>query len=143
MTGFTLAILLNPIIIGYFHYIFPGILFWIGVLLTLTGVFLRTLSVWTLRRFFTLSVQVGKEQKIVQSGPYRYLRHPAYTDSILTLLGIALSFRSPLGILSTIAIIAIVYGYRIHVEEKELKVKFGISYAAYAKTTWRLLPYIW
>lgn len=109
----------------------------------LFGIAIRVASILTLRRFFTFSVQVGKEQKLVQSGPYRFLRHPAYTGSILTLLGIALCFRSPLGIAVTAAIAAVVYGYRIRVEEREMETSFGDSYRAYERQTWRVLPFIW
>lgn len=141
--GFWLAIWMDPVCVQAFHFIMPVFVFWIGVTVTILGVFLRVYSVWTLRKFFTLSVQVGSEQKIVQEGPYRYLRHPAYTGGILSLVGIALSFRSPMGVAVTLLIIAVVYGYRIKIEERALEKNFGSSYEEYEKRTWRLIPHIW
>nr|WP_319487751.1 isoprenylcysteine carboxylmethyltransferase family protein [uncultured Caproiciproducens sp.] len=143
MFGYWLAILMNPICIHSFPLIMPTFVFWIGVILTILGVILRVFSVWTLGKFFTLAVQVGSEQKIVQIGPYRLLRHPAYTGSILSLIGIALSFRSPWGVAVTLLIIAAVYGYRIKTEETTLEKSFGLQYQDYEKHTWRLIPYIW
>ncbi len=143
MIGFWLAIFINPICVNMSTFTLPVYFFWIGVVLTIVGIFIRIYSVWTLRKYFTLNVQIATEQNIVKTGPYKYIRHPAYTGSIITLLGIAVSFRSPLGIIATVMIIALVYGYRIKVEEKALKTSFGSSYEDYEKHTWRLFPHIW
>lgn len=143
MMGFCVSILSSPVIILADFYVLPDIVFWVGILLTLSGMLLRIVSILTLKRFFTFSVQVQDKQNLVQAGPYRLLRHPAYTGSILTLLGIALSFRSPLGIAATAIVTAVVYSYRIKVEEREMEKRFGLTYMAYGKHTWRLLPFIW
>ena len=143
MIGFWLAILINPICVKMSTFILPVYFFWIGVVLTIVGIFIRIYSVWTLRKFFTLNVQITTEQNIVKTGPYKYIRHPAYTGSILTLLGISISFRSAFGIIATIIIIVLVYGFRIQVEEKALEKSFGLSYEDYEKQTCRLIPYIW
>jgi protein-S-isoprenylcysteine O-methyltransferase Ste14 len=143
MIGFWMAIFLNPICVTMFSFVVPVYFFWIGVVLMLIGVYIRMYSVWTLRKFFTLNVQIDNEQKIVKDGPYKYIRHPSYTGSILTLLGISISFRSPFGIIATIIISALVYGFRIQIEEKALEKSFGLSYEDYKKQTWRLIPHIW
>lgn len=143
IVGFWMAILLNPICINIFSFVFPVRFFWIGVVITLIGVCIRVYSVWTLRNFFTLNVQIANEQKIIKDGPYKHIRHPSYTGSILTLLGISISFRSPFGIIATIIISALVYGFRIQIEEKALEKSFGLSYEDYEKQTWRLIPHIW
>lgn len=117
-------------------------LFWIGSICIVTGVFLRVYSVLTLGKFFTLSVQVTSKQKIIQTGPYKYVRHPAYSGSILSLIGIAFSFRDIIGIILTIAIITIIYRYRIKVEEKMLEKTFPDSYKEYKKRTKKIIPFI-
>ncbi|MFA9466687.1 MAG: isoprenylcysteine carboxylmethyltransferase family protein [Velocimicrobium sp.] len=141
--GFWLAILINPICVNMTTFMLPVYLFWIGVILTILGILTRVYSVWTLRNFFTLNVQVATVQNIVKTGPYKYIRHPAYTGSIITLSGIAVSFRSLLGIIATVIIISVVYGYRIKVEEKALETSFGSSYEDYERHTWKLFPHIW
>jgi protein-S-isoprenylcysteine O-methyltransferase Ste14 len=143
MAGIFVSVLSSPLLILAVPYILPGPVFWVGIFASLLGIAVRVASILTLRRFFTFSVQVGKEQKLVQDGPYRFLRHPAYTGSILTLLGIALCFRSPLGIAVTAVAAAVVYGYRIRVEEREMENSFGDSYRTYEQQTWRVLPFIW
>ena len=143
IVGYCLAILLNPFLIHLFPFVVPEFIFWIGMLLAVIGIFIRIYSVWTLRHYFSPTVQVSSEQKIVQTGPYKYIRHPAYTGSILALLGISISFRSPLGIIANLLIIAVIYGYRIKIEEKAMEKSFGLLYENYKKHTWRLIPHIW
>ncbi len=143
VAGFTSIIYLNSICRKRLLLVMPVSIFWVGILFIILGVLLRVYSVWTLGKSFTLTAQVNSEQKIVQTGPYKYLRHPAYSGSILTLIGIALAFRSFIGVLGTLIIIAIIYGYRIFIEEKLLENNFGTSYEEYKKNTSRIIPHIW
>lgn len=141
--GYWGAISLDPICASLFHQLLPSSWFWVGAGIILLGVFVRVNSVWTLRKYFTLHVQVGSRQEIVRKGLYQYLRHPAYTGSILTLLGVAVCFRTLWGIFATAIIAAVVYGYRIKIEEKLMEKNFGQVYLEYEKSTKRLIPYLW
>ncbi|MGX8702287.1 methyltransferase family protein [Caproiciproducens sp.] len=143
IVGFWLSVLLNPLYIRLFPVVLPVPVFWLGFAAAVSGMILRLYSVWTLRKFFSMAVRVGSEQKIVQDGPYRLIRHPAYTGSILTLLGISLAFRSVPGVPATLLIAAAVYGYRIRTEEKALEKNFGAVYRDYEQRTWRLVPHVW
>src|SRR5947209_8216025 len=51
-----------------------------------TGLGLRIWSVWTLGRYFTFSVMTSRDQPVISTGPYQYLRHPSYTGILLCLL---------------------------------------------------------
>jgi protein-S-isoprenylcysteine O-methyltransferase Ste14 len=108
----------------------------------LTGIIIRCWAVFTLRRFFSLSVIIESKQSIVKNGPYKLIRHPAYTGTILTLVGISISIRSITSILTALVIISIVYGYRIKIEEKTLINSFGNEYLDYIKNTWKIIPFI-
>ncbi len=141
--GFWASILLDPICARALPFLLPLFFAWVGIVLTAAGIWLRLYSVWTLRKFFTLNVQVRSGQEIVKSGPYRHLRHPAYAGSMLTVLGIAICFRSPFSIALAILILLPVYGYRIRVEETMLEVNFGSAYRDYEKQTWRVIPFLW
>ncbi|KAI9599402.1 hypothetical protein BDF19DRAFT_428630 [Syncephalis fuscata] len=49
-------------------------------------IFAAEIRAWSMRelgRFFTFKLGVSKDQHIVQSGPYQYVRHPSYTGLIL------------------------------------------------------------
>jgi protein-S-isoprenylcysteine O-methyltransferase Ste14 len=88
-------------------------------------------------------VSVKKEQELVQSGPYRIIRHPAYAGYLLMALGLALGYSSLLGFLSTLLILLPAVAYRIRVEERLLAEHFGTQFEEYARKTKRLLPGIW
>ena len=82
------------------------------------------------------------DHRIVRAGPYRYLRHPSYTGTLMILLGLGLASRTWLGTVIILALFSLVIGYRINVEEKALKAEFGKEYIEYAKKTKRLFPFI-
>ncbi len=115
----------------------------IGIILMMFGVFFRLWAIRTLGRHFNLAVAVDAEQTIVQTGTYKYIRHPSYTGSFFTLLGLGLALNSWLAVVLLLGIFGITYGYRIRVEEKALSEHFKNDYDAYKKCTWRILPFIW
>ena len=46
------------------------------------GVAFRLWAVFTLGRFYSHSVRLRRDHRIVESGPYRFVRHPAYAGMI-------------------------------------------------------------
>lgn len=123
--------------------IFPHLLYYIGVFLIIAGTIIRAYSVWTLKKAFTLSVQTTSDQHLIQKGFYHYVRNPAYTGSILSLLGIAFSLRNILAPIFVLIICIICYGFRIKVEEKALRNQFKEEFEDYCKHTYCLFPPIW
>lgn len=87
-------------------------------------------------------IGVQKEQKVVESGPYRFIRHPAYTGGLIFLVGMGLAVQSWAAALINIIIFGIVYGYRIFVEEQVLIRELGTSHVEYMKRTKRIVPYM-
>ncbi|KAF9130930.1 hypothetical protein BGW39_002458 [Mortierella sp. 14UC] len=55
----------------------------VATALCLLGYVLRKWSFVTLDRFFTYQLTIRTDHRLVQSGPYTYLRHPSYTGAIL------------------------------------------------------------
>ncbi|KAF9926183.1 hypothetical protein FBU30_004184 [Linnemannia zychae] len=55
----------------------------VATVLSVLGYALRKWSFVTLDRFFTYQLTIRTGHKLVQSGPYTYLRHPSYTGAIL------------------------------------------------------------
>lgn len=88
-----------------------------------------------------LSVKEG--QQLVQSGPYRAIRHPAYAGYLLMALGIALGYSSLVGIASTLFALLPCMIYRIHIEDRLLAEHFGKQFDQYCRKTQRLIPGIW
>lgn len=67
--------------------------------MALSGVALCQWSVLTLGRFFTERVAICRDHQVVTSGPYRFVRHPGYAGTLLTVLGLALTLRNWLSLL--------------------------------------------
>jgi protein-S-isoprenylcysteine O-methyltransferase len=69
--------------------------FVVGLVLMWAGIALRQWAVSLLGRFFTVDVRVQSDQRVINRGPYRYVRHPSYSGMIITFLGLALGNWSP------------------------------------------------
>ena len=116
--------------------------YWSGVLLIWAGMALRLWAVLVLGRFFRITVIMQDEHQLVEEGPYRVLRHPGYAGGLLTITGIGLAMGNWLSLLALLAVVLLGYAYRIRVEERALRARFGESYDRYAATRRRLVPYL-
>jgi len=117
-------------------------LFVVGVLSIVLGSALRRYCWRTLGDYFTGDVRAMPGQKVIRSGPYRWVRHPSYTAGMMMFIGIGLALGSwPSFILLTIATIA-TYSYRVAVEERALLEAIGEPYSSYMKERKRFIPYI-
>jgi protein-S-isoprenylcysteine O-methyltransferase Ste14 len=120
----------------------PSGAFYLGIGLMIAGILLRQWSIAVLGRYFSRTVGVQEGQAVVDRGPYRLVRHPAYTGSLLTMVGLGFVLQSWGAVLVLIAFFGAAFGYRIHVEEAVLTSKLGDKYVAYARKTKRLIPYV-
>src|SRR4029077_12754248 len=59
------------------------VLFWIGLALLFAGGLLRRHCFRVLGEYFTYAVIVRPEQKVINQGAYRWVRHPSYTGGTL------------------------------------------------------------
>jgi protein-S-isoprenylcysteine O-methyltransferase Ste14 len=112
-----------------------------GIALIVGGEVFRLYAIRSLGRYFTFVVALHPGQHVVESGPYRLIRHPSYTGSLLTVLGICLAMANWLSVLGMIPA-ALGYLYRIRIEERALVEGLGEEYRAYQRRTKRLIPYI-
>lgn len=114
-----------------------------GLALAWSGTAIRLWARLTLDRFFQPVVVVQEDHAVVDKGPYRLLRHPAYAGSIVGLAGIGLALESWLSLAVILAPALVAYHRRIAVEEAELSRALGERYDAYVRRTWRLVPGVW
>jgi protein-S-isoprenylcysteine O-methyltransferase Ste14 len=111
-----------------------------SLLVLLTGIVIRWTAIFTLGKAFSANVAIREEQKLKRNGLYRFVRHPSYSGLLLILLAIGLHSRIWAGLLVLIIPTTAALIYRIYIEEAALSEAFGVQYAEYSKTTWRLLP---
>jgi protein-S-isoprenylcysteine O-methyltransferase len=112
----------------------------VALALVLGGLALRWWAILTLGRFFTVNVAVHDDQRVVESGPYQFVRHPSYTGLLLAFLGLAISFGNALSLALMLVPITLAILHRIRVEETVLLHSLGAPYADYARRTKRLIP---
>jgi protein-S-isoprenylcysteine O-methyltransferase Ste14 len=115
-------------------------LFLLGVLFMLLGVALRWYAIWTLGRYFTRDVAVSPDQQVVQKGPYRFIRHPAYRGTFLTMLGVGLAVTNGVSLVTLLVCVFLGHLYRVHVEEQALSNTIGQPYLEYMQHTRRFIP---
>ena len=114
----------------------------IGMLIIAVGICIRIKAVLTLKKAFTLNVQISKEQQLITNGMYKFVRHPAYTGSILSLLGVSIALKNIPAILIVAICSFVCYQIRINVEEAVLQ-KYFKEYNLYKEKTYKLFPYIY
>jgi len=107
------------------------------------GVALRAWAAVTLGEFYTTTLVVTGNQRVVDTGPYAVVRHPGYLGEVLIWTGFGVLTCNLLLIFLLPAIFVAAYVYRISVEEKMLVRELGDAYAQYRRKTWRLLPFIY
>lgn len=115
----------------------------IGLVLNVFGLYFRYYSISILGKFFKATVVLQDEHQLITTGPYKYLRHPSYTGALLAFSSISLILCSWIGFVSSFTLMIVAYVYRTANEEKALKAHFGEKYDSYAKTTKKIIPFLW
>ena len=84
---------------------------------------------------------VRQNARLVTSGPYKVIRHPMYSATLLTFLPFVIDQPSMLLLIVFIALL-ITLLFKINYEEKLLRNHFK-EYNCYSKHSWRLIPFIY
>ncbi|MFA6652447.1 MAG: isoprenylcysteine carboxylmethyltransferase family protein [Bacteroidales bacterium] len=148
LTYFFFAIVITPLVAGLdrrFGLAEALPFFWLYIAIILY-IFSTVFSVWTMLHnpFFegTVRIQKEKDHNVINTGPYKIVRHPGYlgmlagSAALPLALGSALAFI-PLGIM--IILIIVRTSYEDTTLQKELP-----GYASYCQEVkYRLIPFIW
>jgi protein-S-isoprenylcysteine O-methyltransferase Ste14 len=117
----------------------PG---WLGIslLLLVGGLVIRWIAVLTLGRFFSTSVAIQQDHRLVRTGLFRWVRHPSYSGLLVLLIGMGLSLGNWLSLAVIVVPCFAALLYRIRVEESSLVETLGQDYVEYRRSTKCLLP---
>jgi len=118
-------------------------LFWTGCALFAAGIVLRWYSILYLGRFFTVNVAIHSRHEIIDTGPYRHIRHPSYSGALLAVLGLALCLANWASLLLIMVPILAAFAHRMSIEEAALADAIGSPYTKYMQRTRRLAPYLY
>jgi len=113
---------------------------WAGVVLAAAGLGVRAWGMRTLGQAYSRTLRTTDDQRLVMTGPYRWVRHPGYLGSIAVWVGASLAFHSWLSALVVAVVMLLAYGWRIQAEERMLAAHFGEAYQSYRARTARLIP---
>jgi protein-S-isoprenylcysteine O-methyltransferase Ste14 len=104
----------------------------------LIGIVMMLVTIRHLGRSFSL---VPQARSVVQTGPYRWIKHPLYLSEQIAILGVVLQYLTPVTVIVFVLHIG-VQVCRILYEEDLLR-RNCPEYSSYEETRWRLIPYVW
>jgi len=104
----------------------------------LIGMIMMLVTIRHLGRSFSL---VPQARSVVQSGPYRWIKHPLYFSEQIAILGVVLQYLTPVTVIVFVLHLG-VQVCRIRYEEDLLR-RTCPEYSRYEASRWRLIPYIW
>ena len=104
----------------------------------LIGTIMMLGAIRHLGRSFSL---VPQARSVVQTGPYRRIKHPLYFAEEIVVLGVVLQYLTALTVIVLVLHIG-VQVCRILYEEDLLR-RHCPEYSGYEASRWRLVPYVW
>lgn len=104
--------------------------------------YLFVIWVMDVNRYAARTVRVEAEQKVISTGPYRYVRHPFYFGAAVMFLAAPLGLGSYVAF-PVFALVIPIFILRLLNEEQVLRRELP-GYIDYCQgTPYRLVPYIW
>lgn len=111
----------------------------IGVAVTFAGIALAIWARYCLGSNWSGQVAIRENHELIQSGPYRRIRHPIYTGIIVAGWGTAIVTRE-LGACFGVILITLGFAYKGKQEELHLHATFGEAFTAHRERTGMFLP---
>jgi len=148
LTYFLFAIVITPIVAGVdkrfslcavlpFFYLYIGIIIYI---------FTAIITVWPMLHnpFFegTIRIQKDKNHNVINTGPYKIVRHPGYLGMFIGSFQLPFAFGSALAFIPVIIMVIIIF-IRTYFEDTTLQKELN-GYTDYCEEVkYRLIPFIW
>lgn len=114
---------------------------WVGVAFGIGSVALLAWSDHHLGRNFSPILRIRNEHTLVQTGPYRWVRHPIYTSGMLFVIAMLLVSSNWFVGLCWSSLL-VLYVQRVSREEAMMLEQFGEQYRDYMQKSGRLIPRI-
>jgi len=118
--------------------LFPLIIELAGLIISMVGAALSIVALWSLKRCFSLMVEV---RKLVTTGMYRRIRHPLYMSEIIHAFGTSILAAHPVAMV-IFCITLVLEIIRAKLEERKF-LRMVPAYAEYRRKTGFLWPKFW
>ena len=109
-----------------------------GVAVAASG--LRAWAVVTLGRLFDREGLLRESHRLIRTGPYRIVRHPAYSANVAFAIGAGMMLANWASTVAATVLVILVHEPRIRNEEALLARRFPDDYPRYTRDTGRLTP---
>ena len=129
-------------LLSFANYDLPVSLQIIGLLLIVPMLWLFYRSHKDLGQNWSATLEIREGHNIVDSGVYKYIRHPMYSAILLLVIIQALLLNNYIAGLSGLISFGLLYFFRVKKEEKMMLLEFGTDYEKYMKRTKRIIPFI-
>jgi len=114
---------------------------WVGLGIQIGFTLFYLFARFYLGRLWSGAITIMHDHELIQTGPYRFLRHPMYTGMLGMFAGTAIvsgQYHALLGV----AVGALAYVRKIRIEDRVLSAEFGPNYETYRKRTAALIPWV-
>lgn len=108
-----------------------------AVVVSLIG---RNWAIKTLGVYHSIHIEIRESHKLIQSGPYFYLRNPYYLSNITEAIGLPLVVNSKLAMTIACFIYLPILFHRLILEEKALETKFQGLFVEYKSRVPMIFP---
>ncbi len=114
---------------------------WLAVAICALGLLVSIWSRRVLGNEWSRDVELKQGHKLVEQGPYAFVRHPIYTGHLLMGLGTAIGSGRPAAF-AGLALFFAGFWIKLTQEERLLVRRFPEEYAAYRARVRALVPYV-
>ena len=111
----------------------------IGLAFTVAGL---CFAVWArvhLGKYWSGCITLKENHRVIQTGPYAWVRHPIYSGIILALFGTAITLGT-IPAFAGFAFMVVSFVRKLKIEETWLRSQFGAEYEAYQNRVKALIP---
>lgn len=115
---------------------------WLGLLVLCGGLWLFFQSHADLGKNWSISLEVRERHALVQTGIYRFIRHPMYASFFVLALAQFLLLPNWVAGVAGLVGVGVLYAFRVRNEERLMRETFGSDYVHYTTKTKRLVPWI-
>jgi protein-S-isoprenylcysteine O-methyltransferase Ste14 len=115
---------------------------YLGFVFTMVGLSFAIWARLVIGKNWSRLIHVKHDHELMQSGPYRIVRHPIYAGLMLATLGTAIAYALLSGFVGFFLVV-VAWGYKARLEESVMLEQFGHQYHEYRQQVKGLIPWVW